>query len=155
MGEPASIDIRPAGPGDEETVVEIDSRVTHSPEKRRYHVEAVHAGHCLLAYFGHEPVGYAVWNRTFFGLPFIWLLFVRPDQRRLGIGSALIQHISHLCLSEKLFTSTNESNQRMHRLLPRLGFIRSGFIDNLDEGDPEIVYVRLPRSSSPEGDHVD
>jgi hypothetical protein len=46
---------------------------------------------------------------------------------------------------EKLWTSTNQSNQAMRLLLPRLGFIESGRIDNLDEGDPELVFVRLPK----------
>ncbi len=155
MGSSPSLEIRPAGPGDEETVVAIDARVTSDPVSQQYHVDAVCAGHCLLANLGGEPIGYAVWNRSFFGQPFMWLLFVRPDRRRLGVGRALIEHVSRLCRTEKLFTSTNESNEPMHRLLPTLGFVRSGSIDNLDDGDPEIIYVRLQHASTPEGDHVD
>jgi GNAT superfamily N-acetyltransferase len=155
MGASPSIEIRPAGPSDEETLIEIDARVKSDSVSGQYHLDAVRAGHCLLAYLGDEPAGYAVWNRSFFRQPFIWLLFVRPERRRLGVGRALIQYVSRLCRAEKLFTSTNESNERMHRLLPDLGFVRSGFIDNLDEGDPEIIYVRLPRSLAPEGEQVD
>jgi hypothetical protein len=33
----------------------------------------------------------------------------------------------------------------MRRLLERAGFAQSGSIDNLDDGDPELVFVRLPR----------
>ncbi len=47
---------------------------------------------------------------------------------------------------EKLWTSTNESNVAMRNLLVRLGFIPSGQIDNLDEGDLELVFVHLPAS---------
>jgi hypothetical protein len=31
----------------------------------------------------------------------------------------------------------------MHGMFQKLGFRRSGVIENLDEGDPEIVYVSL------------
>lgn len=43
----------------------------------------------------------------------------------------------------KLFTSTNESNVAMQRLCDRLGYVRSGFIENLDERDPEVVYFKV------------
>jgi len=42
----------------------------------------------------------------------------------------------------KVFSSTNQSNRRMHQLFHNLGFVKSGFIDNLDEGDPEIIYMK-------------
>jgi len=31
----------------------------------------------------------------------------------------------------------------MKRLCERLGYVRSGFIENLDEGDPEVVYFKV------------
>ena len=56
-----------------------------------------------------------------------------------------MRHIESICVGKKLFTSTNESNTPMQRLCEQLGFVRSGRIENLDEGDPEIVYFkRLP-----------
>jgi len=30
----------------------------------------------------------------------------------------------------------------MQRLCEHLGYVRSGWIDNLDEGDPEIIYFK-------------
>jgi hypothetical protein len=30
----------------------------------------------------------------------------------------------------------------MQRLCERLGYVRSGWIENLDEGDPEIIYSK-------------
>jgi hypothetical protein len=42
----------------------------------------------------------------------------------------------------KLFTSTNASNERMQRLCERLGYVRSGPIEHLDEDDPELVYFK-------------
>ncbi|WP_177330351.1 hypothetical protein [Pseudomonas sp. CCOS 191] len=36
--------------------------------------------------------------------------------------------------------STNRSNEPMRRLLKRQGFVASGVVENLDQGDPERVY---------------
>ncbi len=80
-------------------------------------------------------------------LPFIDLLIVHPDQRRKGAATALIEHIVTTCPGDKLFTSTNQSNAPMQALCERLGFVKSGWIDNLDPGDPEIIYFKaLPKS---------
>jgi hypothetical protein len=53
-----------------------------------------------------------------------------------------MRHLERICPSEKLFTSTNESNMPMQRLCEKLGFVRSGWIDNLDDGDPEIIFFK-------------
>jgi len=52
----------------------------------------------------------------------------------------LIGHFQAMCAGSKLFTSTNMSNRVMQDLLIRAGFRPSGYIDNLDENDPEIVF---------------
>nr|WP_252091205.1 hypothetical protein [Pseudomonas sp. MWU13-3659] len=57
-----------------------------------------------------------------------------------GWGLALVAHIQAECREKKLFTSTNRSNAPMRRLLERQGFVESGVVEHLDEGDPEQVY---------------
>jgi hypothetical protein len=52
------------------------------------------------------------------------------------------------CKTAKLFTSTNQSNKPMQVLLNRLGYRPSGVIENLDEGDPELVYMKQVRSDA-------
>ena len=59
-----------------------------------------------------------------------------------------IRHLINECRTPKLFTSTNQSNIPMQRLLATLEFARSGFIENLDEGDPEVVYFKRLRDNS-------
>lgn len=51
----------------------------------------------------------------------------------------LEQHVS----AEKIFTSTNASNRPMRQLLIQLGYQHSGTIENLDPGDPELIFVRF------------
>lgn len=107
--------------------------------------QAVRERHCYIARAGWDVVGFAIVDQSFFRQYFIALLIVHPDQRRRGIGGALIRHIEQIVPAEKLFTSTNQSNTPMQALCEKLGFVKSGWIDNLDEGDPEIIYFkRLP-----------
>jgi GNAT superfamily N-acetyltransferase len=88
------------------------------------------------------PVGYAIFDCSFFGYPFIRVLMVHPEHRRQGIGVTLICAIEALCPPNKLFTSTNQSNVIMQQLCEKLGFVRSGIIENVDDGDPEIIYFK-------------
>ncbi len=47
------------------------------------------------------------------------------------------------CTTAKLFTSTNLSNLPMQSLLIQRGYRLAGIIHDLDEGDPELVYVKM------------
>ena len=91
---------------------------------------------------GGAVVAYAVLEYSFYGNAFVSMLCVHPERRRKGIGAKLMRHIESLCRTDKLFTSTNESNQPMRKLLEKLGYQPSGRIENLDEGDPEMVYFK-------------
>ncbi len=104
--------------------------------------DAVRLRECYIVREGWDALGFAILTTHFFGQYFIDLLVVRPDQRRKGAAACLVQHIERIVPAEKLFTSTNESNTPMRRLLEKLGFVGSGWIDNLDEGDPELVYFK-------------
>lgn len=106
---------------------------------------AIAAGACHVAEEAGMIAGYAVHTKSFFGRPFVELLIVAEAQHRRGVGTTLMLHIEALCTEEKLFTSTNESNAPMQALCERLGYVRSGYIENLDEGDPEIIYVKRVR----------
>ena len=110
--------------------------------------EALHAwvndGECWVARVEDAVAGFIVANRSFFAQPFIVLLVVDPARRRRGVAEALVRHVeAHFRpTSDRLFTSTNESNAAMHALCAKLGFVRSGTIENLDEHDPEVVYFK-------------
>jgi ribosomal protein S18 acetylase RimI-like enzyme len=107
--------------------------------------KAVRERHAYLAREGWDVIGFAVVAPSFFEQYFIELVVVHPDHRRRGAATALIRHIERIVPAEKLFTSTNQSNAPMQALCERLGYVRSGWIENLDEGDPEIIYFkRLP-----------
>ncbi len=113
-----------------------------TPGRREFLERAAAAGECWLAREGADIVGFAVFDRSLYDQPFVSLLYVVPEQRRNGIATDLMRHVESICPGRKLFTSTNESNTPMQRLCERLGYVRSGWIENLDEGDPEIIYFK-------------
>jgi ribosomal protein S18 acetylase RimI-like enzyme len=81
---------------------------------------------------------------------------VHPGFRRRGIAASLMRSAEIDAPTEKLFTSTNESNAAMRALCEKIGFVRSGIIENLDEGDPEIIYFkRLAPSARHPGEDRD
>ena len=73
------------------------------------------------------------------------MLYVQQDWRRQGVGQILLGYLEKVCHTHKLFTSTNLSNLPMQRLLAKLNYRLSGVIHDLDEGDPELVYVKYLR----------
>ncbi|WLW59101.1 GNAT family N-acetyltransferase [Achromobacter aegrifaciens] len=141
--------VRIAQSVDIDSIVELDPIARQEPGRRTFIAQAVAAGQCWAATAAEDAsalVGYGVLDRSFFGHDFIPLIVVKRSVRRRGVATAIMRTLELQCQGGKLFTSTNRSNIAMRQLLGRLGFIRSGQIENLDDGDPELVFVKL-RSS--------
>ncbi|MGB3436177.1 N-acetyltransferase family protein [Achromobacter sp.] len=141
--------VRIAQRGDIDSIVEMDPIAKQEPDRRKFIAHAVAAGHCWVAMEAEDAlalIGYGVLDHSFFEHDFIPLIVVKSSARRRGVATAIMQALELQCQGGKLFTSTNTSNFAMRQLLRQLGFIRSGQIDNLDDGDPELVFVKF-RSS--------
>ncbi len=139
-----SVAIRPAVPGDLAGMLGCDPQAAHGERRADYLRRALAEWQCVVA-AGEAIVGFGVMNETFFENGFVSLLVVHPDWRRCGIGKALMRHLEESCRTSKLFTSTNLSNLPMQVLLRRAGYKLSGIVDDLDEGDPELFYVKYLR----------
>ena len=132
--------VRPAIPTD------IDSISTFDP--RRDLVErAISTGSCHVAILSNRIIGYGILDYRFYDNGFIDMVFIDPAHRRHGVGAAILRYMESICTTDKLFTSTNLSNLPMQALLSKLGYRISGVIHHLDEGDPEIVYVKFLQSA--------
>ncbi|MBA2425551.1 MAG: GNAT family N-acetyltransferase [Actinobacteria bacterium] len=112
--------------------------------RTEYLARAIRESKCWIAR-AERAAGFVVFDQTFFGYGFIWLLVVAPEYRRRGIATSLIHYIESICPTAKLFTSANQSNTIMQALCGRTGFVPSGVIDNLDDDDPEVVYYKRLR----------
>ncbi len=112
-------------------------------EGRAEITESVESDDCLVAEIDGKVVGFTSFNyNNFFEGCMIDTLYIRAKYRRQGVGVKLVKHLESICKTEKLFTSTNQSNLATQGLVNKLGFVPSGFIDNIDEGDPEVVYFK-------------
>ncbi|GGF18487.1 hypothetical protein GCM10011321_07700 [Youhaiella tibetensis] len=101
------------------------------------------AGECHVAEIGGRIAAYGVLHNHFFHDPIIDMLIVGAEWRRRGIGRGMVRYLATRCRPPKLWTSTNLSNQPMQALLAAEGFKMSGFIEGLDDGDPELIYLKL------------
>lgn len=103
---------------------------------------AIAAGRCLAAFADEKPIGYAIVNDDFFGHAFVPVLMVDAAYRRRNVASRLLAAVESATRGEKLFISTNTSNRAAQKLFVRAGFERSGCVENLDEDDPELFFVK-------------
>jgi GNAT superfamily N-acetyltransferase len=101
----------------------------------------IRTGACLVAVSGADVTGFlARRKRHFYGRDFVELLFVAPAHRRKGVGRSLMQRTLADAETSRVFVSTNESNEAMRALLASDGWVTSGILVGLDEGDPEHIF---------------
>lgn len=132
-----------ASEDDHPDVIAMDHIAQVNTERAQYLTRAILDRQMIVARQGATRVGYAIVNRGFFEQIFLALLYAHADYRRQGVATALVDYAIKTCPEPKLFTSTNESNIPAQALYEKYGFIRSGYIENLDEGDPELIYVKF------------
>ena len=135
--------VRQATAGDVSRLAEFDHAIRADLGRASLLRRALESGTCLVAAEGELLLGYGVLEHSFYDNDFIPLLYVRPESRRKGVGTALMRALETRSQTPKVFTSTNESNSPMLALLGALGYAPSGVIHNLDPGDPELVFVRV------------
>ncbi|OQY29259.1 MAG: hypothetical protein B6244_04555 [Candidatus Cloacimonetes bacterium 4572_55] len=135
--------IRPAKTADIEIVCLFDHLAEPNSHRRAFIERAVEADNCFVIKTDRQIFGYAVLEYTFYEQGFISMLYIHPDHRRQGGGEMMLPYLESICRTSRLFTSTNLSNLPTQSLLAKLGYKLSGVIHNLDEDDPELVYVKF------------
>ena len=135
-------DITRAGLSDLATLLAFDDQASE-PGRRAWLEDTLNRREVHLLSVGGSACAYGVLDE-FFGHAFVSLLYVAPARRRQGLGASLLDHLCQEARTPKVFSSTNLSNAPMHALFARQGWAVSGLLNHLDEGDPEVVYVRLP-----------
>lgn len=133
--------IRKAKTDDIDRLKQID-HLSYQPARASFVERAVSSGTAWVVVVKSEVVAYAVLNHSYFERPTIAMLMVDSHQRRTGIGNRLVEYLEQICDGPEIWTSTNLSNTPMQRLLVKRGYHLTGFIDNLDPGDPELFYFK-------------
>jgi len=136
------MEIRAAQPDDADVIKAFDEIALVDATRVAFVDRSIGSGECFVVVVDGRVVAYAVLNYSFYGRGFVCTLYVQREFRRRGFGSALMSHIEHLCHTPQLYTSTNQSNEPMQTLLTKLGYHPSGVIENLEEGDPELVFMK-------------
>lgn len=137
--------IRRGNVSDVEAISAFDLVAVRDEKRRQFIQRSVASSTCYVAVYENEVIGYGVLSYTFYDNGCIEMLYVNSNHRRRGVATALLRHLESLCETPKLFTSTNRSNLAMQSLLVESGYELSGVIQNLDEGDPELVFYKLLR----------
>ena len=105
---------------------------------------AVSTRSCFVALEEKVVVGYGVMDYSFLENGYISMLHVADEARRRGIGSGPVGSMVKACNSEKLFAIVPPSNEPMQGLLEGLEFQRSGVIEDIAGGEPQLIYCRRP-----------
>jgi len=127
---------------DLDELVNIDREVMGSDSRRKYIKKAIEEERCIAIKNEFSFVGFLIFDINFFDCSFISLIIVKPNERRKGYATSLLEYFISISPTKKIFSSTNQSNKRMQEVFEANGFIQSGFVENLDEGDPEIIYFK-------------
>jgi ribosomal protein S18 acetylase RimI-like enzyme len=144
-----SVEIRRAVAADLKYICEADP-IAERDERRHDYVSGAIRGEMArqvrVLLVDEELVGFAVVGE-FFGHPFLERIATHAAHRRLGVAQALLANLEVEFLAhpggDRLFVSTNESNDPMRTLLVKRGYKVSGVVENLDPGDPELFFVKF------------
>jgi GNAT superfamily N-acetyltransferase len=128
---------RLANPADLDTLQAFDQFHEINPEVLR-------SGNCIVAGFDDTVFGYVILSRFFYGRRFVEFLFVHPDQRRKGLGDALLAFAENQAPEEALWISIALGNFNIQTLLHRRGYQHSGVIHDLAKV-PELIYHKPPK----------
>ncbi|RSK26314.1 GNAT family N-acetyltransferase [Bacillus sp. HMF5848] len=124
-------------------LVHIDSEAIGNTSRRSYIEQSIEFGRCIIVKEENAVVGFLIYDTNFFDCTFISLIIVSPSKRRSGYASILLDYLMGIAPTEKVFSSTNQTNITMQKVFNKNGFVESGIVENLDEGDPEIIYFKL------------
>ncbi|MGM0750773.1 MAG: GNAT family N-acetyltransferase [Bacillota bacterium] len=124
------------------SLIQIDSQVIGNESRHKQIQEAILEKRCLVVKEGEAAAGFLLFNTHFFDNTFVSLIIVSPGERRKGNASLLLKHVEEISSTNKIFSSTNRSNRQMQKTFQVNGYSQSGMIENLDPGDPEIVYYK-------------
>ena len=136
------VHIRSASTLDAGAIKSLDTVVPLDSTRAKYIDEWLEHDQVLVAEQKGKVIGYGVFNHAFFRQGQVDMLMIAKAHRGKGIGEHLLLALEQLCDTPKFWVTTNLSNHPMQTLLNRLGYKPCGYIDELDPGDPELIFFK-------------
>jgi len=136
-----SITVRAAWPGDVGVIRMLDAEA-RAPTKSQAIAKQIALGMSWIAEIDGVAAGYAIVTPSFFARPFVDRVFVAEPFRRRGLATAILERCESAYQSNEVYISANASNGAMRAVLAKIEYQDSGVILGLDDGDPELVYVK-------------
>jgi len=141
-----NISLRKATINDKAIVVDFDyslDKVEHIELKREEKItKAILNKECFIILANSIAVGFVIFDYRFFDQGWIELIIIGEKYRGNGIAGQVFNLLCKQCKTNKVFTSTNNSNIQMQKALGKAGFSFAGKLDGLDDGDPELFYYK-------------
>jgi len=134
------MNIRRAEAADASAIIECDEHTKTDPSRATKIGAAIARANCLVAVEDEAVIGYCIYNDHFFNHRFVELVVVTTAARRRGAARALLHAVSKDCPTDRIFSSTNSSNQVAQTMFERCDFAAIGALDGFDDGDPEVFY---------------
>lgn len=139
------VEIRQGQPDDISASVALAAELIGPRRGEGFIKAALDRRQLLVASENGSVVGILVYRTDWFNCTFVSLVVVKLDWRRKGVARALFRAIEAESPSPRLFSSTDETNVASIQMHSALGFISSGYIENLPQGYRELLfYKRLP-----------
>ena len=137
--------VRDPEPGDARAIVELAASLIG--ERRAVALVRAHLERreLLVAEADGGLVGMLAYRTDWFDCAFVTLVVVAEAARRRGVARNLFEELERRLARPRLFSSTEETNTvsiQMHRAL---GFVPSGYVDNLPQGYRELLFYKRLR----------
>jgi GNAT superfamily N-acetyltransferase len=138
--------IRPACVEDVTACVDLAEAVVGGRRAAPLVQAAMNRGQLLVAPDSGAVVGTLAFRTDWFACTFVTLVSVLPDERRKGVARRLFEAVEAWSPGLRLFSSTEETNVAAIRMHRALGFIESGYVDNLPQGYRELLFFKRLRA---------
>ncbi len=139
---PSVAAVRPARPEDVPPCADLAEEVFGGGRGGAFVQAAFDRAQLLVARAEGGPVGVLAYRTDWFGCTLVTLVSVRPDWRRRGVARALFQAVEEQSPGPRLFSSTPETHAVAIQLHRALGFVSTGYVDNLPQGYRELFFYK-------------
>ena len=136
------VSVRAAREDDLEGCLEVDCAVIGDDRRAPFLKARIEQDRLYVAEVEGRIVGLIAYETEWIGQFYVSLVCVHPDYRKRGVARRLFAAVEGHCKTGRLFSSTEEDNQVSIKMHERLGFQRSGYIDNLPQPTREIIYFK-------------